>query len=335
MLEPLSFEGLNEADIREEVIAPLLRRLGYRSGSRNDVIREQSLRYPRLSLGRKDRQRDPELRGKADYILEVEKRLRWVIEAKPPKVGIGGDDIEQAWTYANHPEVRAIYFAICNGRTLVVYRTVEGPEVPPVLSLKYENFERNFQRLENLLGPEALSRDFPHETLDVGIPLARGLRSMARITNGMVRFEKNNLGLRLLSELQMSVREGAVERDEENRMIAFLSTVGPSRSLQELNERLGLSKFEMISTDSQLSVNKERPTVFVYENRVILPAGERLLDLQSWKEIELPMNLTCDISASASGVFDDAVFSGIFTTSMKYLGGLAIDMSGSFEMYLA
>jgi hypothetical protein len=34
------FEKLGETDVREEILAPLLRSLGYRSGTENDVIRE-------------------------------------------------------------------------------------------------------------------------------------------------------------------------------------------------------------------------------------------------------------------------------------------------------
>ena len=103
----LDFDQFNEADVREEVIAPLLRELGYRSGTEHDVIREQLLRYPRQVLGRKDRSKDPELRGKADYILEANHRIRWVIEAKAPGTSLTDDHIEQAWTYANHAEVQA------------------------------------------------------------------------------------------------------------------------------------------------------------------------------------------------------------------------------------
>lgn len=335
MIPPLSFERLNETDIREEVIAPLLRRLGYSSGTTNDVIREQSLRYPNLSLGRKDPKKDPELRGKADYILEVSKRLRWVVEAKAPQVEIGINEIEQAWSYANHPEVRAIYFVLCNGRTLSVYRTAHGPQAEAVLSLTYERFDQDFQLLENLLGPAAMTRDFPHVELDVGVPIAPGLRSLARITNGVIRYEKNSLNLTVLSELQTGIRDGAVERDESGRLIAYLKTAGPSRSLQELNERLGLSTFEMKSDDAQLSGDPARPTAFIYQNRVTLPAGERILDLSTWKEVQLPVNVSCDVHAEARGIYRDRTFSGTFATRMEYQGsGAVITMSGTFEVYL-
>lgn len=114
------FERFNETDVREEIITPLLHRLGFKSGTENDIIREQSLRYPREFLGRKNPKKDPVLRGKADYILEAKGRVRWVIDAKAPDVLIDDDAIEQAWSYANHAEVRAVYFAVCNGRTLTV-----------------------------------------------------------------------------------------------------------------------------------------------------------------------------------------------------------------------
>src|SRR5687767_7850797 len=94
---PLSFDKLNEADIREEVIARILSELGYRSGTEFDIIREQSLRYPRSFLGTKNPAKDPDLRGKADYILDIRRRVRWVIEAKAPGIDIAADDIEQAW----------------------------------------------------------------------------------------------------------------------------------------------------------------------------------------------------------------------------------------------
>jgi len=333
---PLPFESLNETDIREEVLAPLVRSLGYRSGTPNNVIREQSLRYPMSSLGRKDAKKDPALRGKADYILEVQKRVRWVIEAKAPEVSLGVDDIEQAWSYANHPEVRAVYFVLCNGRQLLVYRTVHGPEAPPVLSLTYEQLESDFQVLSNLLCPDALLRDFPDVKLDVGVPIAPGLRSIARITNGLIRYETNSLGSAVLSELQNGIREGAIERDSNGTLIAFLKTGGPSRSLQELNERLGLSTFEMTSPDTQLSSDPSRPTSFVYAHRVILPAGEKLLDLNTWKHIQLPQNITCDVRSEASGVFENRTFSGRFMTDMLYVeAGMAVNMSGSFEVHLA
>lgn len=103
IFEALDFKNFNETDVREEIIAPLIRYLGYRSGTLHEVIREQSLCYPKASMGRKKPNSDPVLRGKADYILEAGGSVRWIIEAKAPDVEIDTDAIEQAFTYANHP----------------------------------------------------------------------------------------------------------------------------------------------------------------------------------------------------------------------------------------
>ena len=53
--KPYNFDCLIETDIREEIISPLLRLLNYRSGTENNIIREQSLNYPHMFLGRKKR----------------------------------------------------------------------------------------------------------------------------------------------------------------------------------------------------------------------------------------------------------------------------------------
>lgn len=110
---PLPFERTSESDVREDVLVPLLSELGYRTGSQYDIRRELTLRYPKQSLGRKQHDRDPVLRGRADYILRVNGELSWMLEAKSPVGGIKADAIEQAWTYTTHPEVRAAYFVLC------------------------------------------------------------------------------------------------------------------------------------------------------------------------------------------------------------------------------
>lgn len=330
------FEEMNEQDVREEIIAPLLRMLGYRSGTENNIVRELPLRYPRVSLGRKSRAKDPELRGKADYLLEVHNRLRWVIEAKAPSSDITEDDVEQAFSYAKHCEVRAVYFALCNGRLLNVYRTDHSPEAGPILSIPYAALDDKLELVSNVLGPVALMRDFPDVEVDYGIPLAPGLRSVARITNGVVRYEKNSVGVFLLNEFQMNIRNGGLQRDEVGHLVAFLKMGGPLRSLEALNDRLGLSRFEMTSTDCKLSLDSRKPTLFVYDNRVILPKGESILDLASGRNIELPVNFVCNVRAEASGTYHDHVFSGVFSTTMQYLGVEGtVSVSGTFELHLS
>lgn len=336
MFEPLQFEKMNEADVREEVLAPLVGILGYRSGHIHNVIREQSLRYPRIFLGRKNPKKDSLLRGEADYILEADGKVRWVIEAKAPNVEINIDEIEQAYSYANHPEIRAVYFVLSNGKTFQIFQTNQGPESMPVFSITYSELTEKISCIKNILSPEAILRDHPAITPDFGEPLAPGLRSVVRIANGLIKYEKNTLGLPVFNELQTGIAGGAIERDEKRRMVACIRTTGPSRSLQELNERLGLSIFEMISDDSTISTDPEKPSLFIYENTVILPSGEELLDLNTWKKVTLTNNISCHTVTKARGFLEGNKFAGQFITEMNYLETrMVVKMTGSFEVFLA
>jgi len=334
--EPIDFSKLNEADVREEIIAPLLRYLGYRSGTKNNVIREQSLRYPKAFIGRKNEKKDPLLRGTADYILEVNDSVRWVIEAKSPDVDISAEEIEQAYTYANHPEVRAVYFVIVNGRELRVFQTNQGPDAPPLLCCTYEQLSQSSQDLENLLGPVALLRDHPRCQVDVGRPIGPGLRSVVRITNGHIIYRNNSLNVPALIGLTVGIIDGAVERDEQGHLVAFLRTLSPYRALQELNERLGLAEFEAISAEAVVSVDRNNPTTFRSSRRVVFPAGERLLDLMNWRDVELPRNLTCQLETIATGFLQGYKFGGEFLSKINYLElGLNFQTDGIFEIHLA
>lgn len=336
MFNPLDFTNLNETDVREEIIAPLIRFLGYRSGTENNVIREQSLRYPKIFLGKKQPQKDPILRGKADYILEAHNSVRWVIEAKAPTVNIDLDVVEQAYTYASHPEVRAVYFVLCNGHDLIVYQTAHGPGCPPIFEAIYQQLNEKLANISNLLSPSAIIRDNPNIKPDTGIPIGPGLRSVVRIANGFIHYKNNSLDNIFLNELQSTISEGAIERDEKGRLVAYLKTHGPMRSFQELNERIGLASFEMESFDSELSTEKENPTTFVYENTIILPAGESFLDINTWQQVTIPMNISCHVFAEAKGILGGNRFSGTFTTIMRYIeANVNIQTQGMFEVFLA
>jgi len=332
----MDFTRLNETDVREEIIAPLIRELGYQSASEHNVLREQSLRYPRVYLGRKDSKKDPVLRGKADYILEAGGVVRWVIEAKAPSCTINTDEIEQAWTYANHPEIRAVYFSLCNGKRLLVYQTNRGAESTPILSFGYEQLSDQATKgiLFNLLSPEAVLRDHPVQLVDVHPPLGPGLRSIARITSGHIYYDKSTFPMPALRELQISIISGAVERDSENRLVAFLESRGPTRSIQEFTERLGLATFEMVCTEANISTDPTKPTNFTYSKSVIFPAGEELLDMNTWKMVRLPVNMLISVTASASGVLEGNKFHGTILNEMLINNTLPITLEGQFCLYV-
>jgi hypothetical protein len=337
MSEAMNFEELSEADVREEIIAPLLRGLGYRSGDQHNVIRDQSLRYPRALLDRADLKKDPLLRGKADYILEAGGKVRWVIEVKSPDTELGPEAIEQAWAYAQHPGVQAVYFALCNGRRIDVFQTKMGPGAGPVLALDYAALGQSegYQKIEGLLAPTAVLRDHPEPRTQSVPPLGPGLRPVERITNGMIRYESNSLNHPALNQIRMEIDGGALERDEQGRLIAYLRTLGPTRTLQESNQRLGFSAFEMTCADGTLSTVPERRNVFVYDRKSTLPAGEDALDLSTWRTIKLPVTLHVHVRATAAGVLKGREMAGEFTTDLDFEQQMKVRMSGSFLVHLA
>lgn len=124
----------NETDVREAIVAPMLAHLGYKRGGQHNIRTEVSLTYPRNFLGRK-KASDPPLRGKADYTLEVDGRIRWVVEVKAPGESLSADVIHQAYSYAIHPEVGAVYYCVTNGRELKVFQTNQGTHSNPSSSV--------------------------------------------------------------------------------------------------------------------------------------------------------------------------------------------------------
>jgi hypothetical protein len=63
-----NFDAMNETDVREIVVRPLIERLGYLHGTDATILTEKTLRYDRAFLGRKNPKKDPPLVGRADYV---------------------------------------------------------------------------------------------------------------------------------------------------------------------------------------------------------------------------------------------------------------------------
>ena len=329
------FASLNETDIREEIIAPLLRHLGYRSGTENNVIREQPLTYPKSSLGRK-KKTDPILRGRADYICNVKGQINWVIEAKAPSEALDNDAVEQSWTYANHPEIRAVYFCLSNGLDFQIFQTDRDPGAKPFFQCNYENMEESLDIIMNILSPEGILRDHPKYKVDKGLPIGPGLRSIVRITSGSINYINNTLGLKPLIGLTMAITEGSIERNENGKLETYIETQGPYQSLQKLNEKLGLHSLRLFSDHEVVSTNPEIPTVCSAITTHIIPKGEMALNLVTWEETPFLMNMSIESQTIATGYLEGNKFHGKFNALLTFQEiDLKVAMGGSFKVYLA
>lgn len=327
---------MNETDVREEVIAPLIRHLGYRTGTKANVFREQSLQYPKIFLGRKNSKKDPVIRGRADYICEVDGSVRWVIEAKAPQVKLSSNDVEQAYTYANHPEIRAVYFCLINGPDLKIYQTNQGPNSAPLLELNYEELQQGLQKLSNILGPDAIRRDHPFIKVDTGTPLGKGLRSTATVTNGVISFNSGSsaASYQFLNEVTLTV-SGSILRDEDQRIVANLKTTTPFRSMNELDADLGLDKITIVSEDNELSSDPSKPTILREVTSGTWQAGEIIFDPNSWQSHRLPQSVSYRTETTAEGILVGRSFYGDFRVKYHLLNlNQTIDAKGQFEIHL-
>ncbi|MBX3044111.1 MAG: type I restriction enzyme HsdR N-terminal domain-containing protein [Candidatus Kapabacteria bacterium] len=136
-----------EDSVREVIILPILKELGY---SQDNIIRSKTLQHPYLKIGSKKRP----INLIPDYSLKVENNFAFVLDAKAPDQKIINDDnVEQVYSYASHPEIRSIYFSLCNGLEFSVFRTTDTGN--PLLHFQVEDIEDNWDNLKLLLSPDS------------------------------------------------------------------------------------------------------------------------------------------------------------------------------------
>jgi hypothetical protein len=122
---------------------PLLQALGYRE---EHIRRSHSLKHPFLRTGSTNRP----VGLIPDYAFFTEGRFAWVLDAKSPAEEVTDvGHISQVYSYAAHPEIRAKYFAICNGREFVLYNQ-EGADTP-VLEFAFSEVEHRWREIWRVL----------------------------------------------------------------------------------------------------------------------------------------------------------------------------------------
>ena len=90
-----------------------------------------------------------------DYLLEIDGRYTWVLDAKGPDEEVKtGENVEQAYFYAIHPDIRAKLYALCNGKEFIVFAI---DQAEPVLYLHLAELDQYLDKLNHLLSPETFS----------------------------------------------------------------------------------------------------------------------------------------------------------------------------------
>lgn len=149
-------EDFREDSVREEIITPLLKCLGYSTfDSPYRITRSPHLAHPFTQFGTSP--------GKKllipDYLIQVNGENAFIIEAKAPSENIiTGKNVEQAYSYAINREVKAQRFVLCNGKELSIFDVNES--MPLLHILFVEASEEDWWRVFKLLSPAAFEN--PH-----------------------------------------------------------------------------------------------------------------------------------------------------------------------------
>ena len=141
-IQSLDVDGFSEADVREEIITPLLMVLGYDKQTYFSIEREKKIQL----LGRNNY---------LDYNLTLWSENFWLIEAKKPKgkgACFGVADIRQAIGYAAHPEINAALLVLCDGRKIAVFDREEN-QIAPALTVEITDIKAEIDRLRAVLSP--------------------------------------------------------------------------------------------------------------------------------------------------------------------------------------
>jgi 16S rRNA G966 N2-methylase RsmD len=139
--------SFKEDSVREVIILPILQQMGY---SQTNIVRSKSLEHPYLKIGSQKRS----VTLVPDYLLKVEDNYAWVLDAKAPNEKIAlGDNVEQVFSYAMHPEIRSTYFALCNGKEFSLFRTADTNK--PILFFNVSEIEHYWTDLKRFLSPDS------------------------------------------------------------------------------------------------------------------------------------------------------------------------------------
>jgi hypothetical protein len=235
-----------------------------------------ALSYTRHFFGVKKPRTDPVLKGRADFFLEVDSNLRVIVETKKPG-SLTDDDREQAYTYAMHPQVRAVLFVVISGKEFEIWSRLMKPEAGPILAFKYEELDKVWPTVKNVLSPDAIRRDFPGYVIDVGAPLAARLRSFAKMEYGTMRYDEVPPALVSAQGLTIHFSEGFLERRDAGGILLRLRPSHPYDAMMTFQNAIS-DTLDLTTTAETISSHPDALTLFEGEIEKTIPAGTPIPD---------------------------------------------------------
>lgn len=321
MTEP-AFDQMNETDVRESLVRPFLERLGYKHGTDATIITEKTLRYERAFLGRKNDKKDPILQGRADYICDVISFGRWVVEVKAPSEALNQDVVEQAHTYAAHPEIGASLFLVTNGRFYRLFET--GRLDRPAMEWQYQDQDDNMLRLFNVLSPEAIRQRAKRLLIDVDEPLGKDLASKLRIVGGEITYEQHYSDHPLLQTipsdgLVLAVTGGQISRDGDLRIRGHVKVAKANPFVNPFDESSdgGSDSYDFHSATKYIADQPDRPTIFQNMTSRHAPLGKEIR-IPGMPAFPLPYEVDSTTYTEAVAYVQGLVFTGTIKLDYEF-----------------
>jgi hypothetical protein len=176
----LNFDFQNEAFVRERFITPLLELLGYDQYGYTDVIRDGNKQQWKKTFvingSKKIKSQKP------DYVTTIIKQVFWCIEVKSPEESIENNDhILQGLQYAAHPEIKAYFLVMSNGKETAIYDVIyeiytsifdRGKEhntiiATPIIVFSNTEIERKWKEISELLSVRTIRNKISKSMTDI------------------------------------------------------------------------------------------------------------------------------------------------------------------------
>ncbi len=272
-----------EDSVREEIVVPLVKGLGYSANPPNQIIRSRKLTHPFVSIGSKRKN----ISIIPDYLFEVNHKPVWILDAKSPSEPVvKSKNVEQAYSYAMHSEVRVSFFALCNGREFALYSVSENE---PLLHFDMTALPVYWESLKNILAPNKIISKNPMEyAKDLGLHLKRlGFDEFESLI--FPRVPITSIGQ--LDNHMFSISAGSVELGYNRYVVTF------DFDLRVLKQLIGKIPDEAI--EKLLNRHKEGRTLVKFADTAYFvdidcAVGEKLEEND--KEIFLPLKINKIIS---------------------------------------
>ncbi|MGZ4035933.1 MAG: hypothetical protein ACXVPU_08650 [Bacteroidia bacterium] len=150
----LNDKNYKEDAVREDIVSPILKKLGYSASGENKMLRTIPLTHPFVYIGTQKRV----INIIPDYLLQVKKQNVLILDAKAPNENIlKSKNVEQAFSYAIHRDVRTFHYALCNGKEITVFQI---SKYEPILHIPIQDIDNRWDELYKAISPIALTK--PH-----------------------------------------------------------------------------------------------------------------------------------------------------------------------------